>query len=92
MKMMTQDLAGAPKDATITLIVAYTKKAANNYFDIEKDLIDVAIAEANQSFRASGIDNVRLNVVHAYETDYVEDGQSLRSRLPVPRQGRRLYG
>jgi len=74
MKIMTQDLAGAPKDATITLIVAYTKNAANHYFDIEKDLIDVAIAEANQSFRTSGIDNVRLKVVHAYETDYVEDG------------------
>ena len=68
------ELAAAPEESTITLIVAYTKNAANNYFDIEKDLIDVAIAEANQSFRTSGIDNVRLNVVHAYETDYVEDG------------------
>jgi len=74
MKMKPADLAAAPEDSTITLIVAYTKNAANNYFDIEKDLIDVAIAEANQSFRTSGIDNVRLNVVHAYETDYVEDG------------------
>jgi hypothetical protein len=74
MKMKPADFATAPEDVTITLIVAYTKNAANNYFDIEKDLIDVAIAEANQSFRASGIDNVRLQVVHAYETDYVEDG------------------
>ena len=73
-KMMAQDQAEAPKDATITLIVAYTKKAASHYVDIEKDLIDVAIAEANQSFRASGIDNVRLKVVHTYETDYVENG------------------
>jgi hypothetical protein len=68
------ELAAAPEESTITLIVAYTKNAADNYFDIEKDLIDVAIAEANQSFRTSGIGNVRLNVVHAYETDYVEDG------------------
>ncbi|MCK5088348.1 MAG: hypothetical protein KAQ88_00070, partial [Hyphomicrobiaceae bacterium] len=74
MKMKPADLAAAPEESTITLIVAYTKNAANNYFDIEKDLIDVAIAEANQSFRTSGIDNVRLKVVHAYETDYVEDG------------------
>ena len=73
-KMMTQDQAEGPKDGTITLIVAYTKNAASHYFDIEKDLIELAIAEANQSFRTSGIDNVRLNVVHAYETDYVEDG------------------
>ncbi len=65
---------GAPKDATISLIVAYTKKAASHYTDIEKDLIDVAIEEANQSFRDSGIDNVRLKLVHAYQTDYVESG------------------
>ena len=74
MKMKPQDLAAAPEESTITLIVAYTKNAANNYFDIEKDLIELAIAEANQSFRASGIDNVRTNVVHAYETDYEESG------------------
>ncbi len=66
--------AGAPKDATINLIVAYTKKAASHYDDIKKDLIDVALAEANQSFKDSGIDNVRVKLVHAYETDYVEKG------------------
>jgi hypothetical protein len=65
---------GAPKDATITLIVAYTKKAASHYTDIEKDLIDVAVAETNQSFRDSGAGNVRVKVVHAYQTDYVESG------------------
>jgi len=74
MKMKPQDLAETPKDATITLIVAYTKNAASNYFDIEKDFIDVALAEANQSFRDSGIDDVRVKVVHAYETDYDENG------------------
>ncbi|HEX9882181.1 MAG TPA: M12 family metallo-peptidase [Hyphomicrobium sp.] len=66
--------AGAPKDATINLIVAYTKKATSHYDDVVKDLIDVAIAEANQSFRDSGIDNVRVKLVHAYETDYAEKG------------------
>jgi hypothetical protein len=74
MKMKPQDLAETSKDATITLIVAYTKNAASNYFDIEKDFIDVALAEANQSFRDSGIDDVRVKVVHAYETDYDENG------------------
>lgn len=74
MEMKPVDRAATPKETTITLIVAYTKNAASHYFDIEKDLIDVAIAEANQSFRASDIDNVRLNVVHAYETDYEENG------------------
>ncbi len=69
-----EDHAGAAKDATITLIVAYTKKAASHYDDIKKDLLDVAVAEANQSFRDSGIDNVHVKLVHAYETDYVEKG------------------
>jgi len=66
--------AGAPKDAEITLIVAYTKKAASHYDDIVKDLLDVAVAEANQSFRDSGAGNVRVKLVHAYQTDYVEQG------------------
>ncbi len=66
--------AAATKDATINLIVAYTKKAASHYDNIEKDLIDVAIAETNQSFRDSGIDNVHVKLAHAYETDYVEKG------------------
>lgn len=59
---------------TITLIVAYTKAAARHYLDIEKDLITLAIAEANQSFRNSGIKNVTLKAVHMYQTDYVEKG------------------
>jgi hypothetical protein len=68
------DHTAPAKDATITLIIAYTKKAASHYDDIARDLIDVAVAEANQSFRDSGIDNVRVKLVHAYETDYEENG------------------
>jgi hypothetical protein len=68
--------AGArkPDPITITLIVAYTKQAASHYSDIEKDLIALAVEEANQSFRNSGLGYIRLKVVHAYETDYVESG------------------
>ncbi len=65
---------GPPKDATINLIVAYTKKAASHYTDIVKDLIDVAVAQTNQSFKDSGAGNVHVKLVHAYETDYVEKG------------------
>ena len=72
--MKMAPVEGAPKDATITLIVAYTKKAASHYTDIEKDLIDVAIAQTNQSFRDSGAGNVRVKLAHAYQTDYVESG------------------
>jgi hypothetical protein len=59
---------------TIDLLVAYTARAASHYTDIKRDLIEVAIEEVNQSFRSSGIDNVRLHLVHAYQTDYAESG------------------
>ena len=63
-----------PESVTITMMVAYTKRAAGHYTDITKDLIDVAIEDINQSFRNSGISNVKVEMVHAYQTDYVEKG------------------
>lgn len=65
-------LGGEP--VTIDMLVAYTARAASHYTDIKRDLIEVAIEEANQTFRNSGITNVRLRLAHAYETDYVEQG------------------
>ena len=59
---------------TITLIVTYTKAAAGHYTDIGKDLIALAVAEANQSFKASGVPNVQIKLVHAYQSGYVEKG------------------
>ena len=64
----------APKDVVIDVIVAYTKKAASNYTDVKKELVDLSIEEANESFRMSGLGNVKLRLVHAYQTDYVEEG------------------
>src|SRR5262252_3795407 len=61
-------------DVTIDVIVAYTKKAASNYADVKRELIDLAIEEGNESFRVSSLGEVQLRLVHAYETDYVEDG------------------
>jgi Metallo-peptidase family M12 len=63
-----------PNDIVIDVIVAYTKRAARNYFDVRSELIDLSVEEGNQSFRISGIGNVKLRLVHAYETDYVEEG------------------
>lgn len=60
--------------AVIRLIVAYTKAAASHYDDIKTDLIPLAIEDANESFRMSGITNVELELAYAYETDYVESG------------------
>jgi hypothetical protein len=64
----------AREPVIIDLLVAYTPEAAKHYTDIRRDLIEVAIEEANQSFRNSGIANVRLRLAHAYETNYVESG------------------
>ncbi|HEY7085525.1 MAG TPA: hypothetical protein VH519_11985, partial [Hyphomicrobiaceae bacterium] len=61
-------------NVTIDIIVAYTKKAASNYADVKRELIDLAIEEGNESFRMSSLGQVQLRLVHAYETDYVEEG------------------
>lgn len=58
----------------IRMVVAYTSAAAKHYADIETDLVPLAIEEANQSFRNSGIGNVELELAYAYRTPYVEDG------------------
>jgi len=63
-----------PKDVVIDVLVAYTKKTASNYMDVRRDLVDLAIEEGNQSFRQSGIGHVKLRLVHAYQTDYLEEG------------------
>ena len=64
---------GAPK-IIIDVMVVYTAKAAANYSDIDRDLIELSIAETNQSFRASKIENVAVRLVHTHQTDYKEDG------------------
>lgn len=65
----------AGEEITIDLVVAYTKAAASRYTSIERDLISLAVEEANQSFRNSGVGNVRLRLVHAYQTSYTEKGE-----------------
>ena len=64
----------APKDVVIDVIVAYTKNVANNYSDVKRELVELSIEEANESFRQSGIGQVKLRLVHSYQTDYVEEG------------------
>ncbi len=67
--------AGKPQNpVTIRVLVAYTAGSAKHYADIETDLIALAIEEANQSFRNSGIGNVVLELAYAYQTAYVESG------------------
>jgi peptidyl-Asp metalloendopeptidase len=70
-----EKVAAKPKDIVIDVIVAYTKRAAAAYADVKRELVDLSIEQSNESFRMSNIGNVKLRLVHAYQTDYVEDGE-----------------
>jgi nucleotide-binding universal stress UspA family protein len=59
----------------INVIVAYARKAASHYADASRELVALSIELANQSFRNSKLRHVGLQLVHAYQTDYEEEGQ-----------------
>jgi len=73
-KSLEDEASPKPNDIVIDVIVAYTKKAANNYFTIKRELVDLAIGETNRSFRLSNLGHIKLRLVHIYQTDYVEEG------------------
>ena len=65
---------GPPDDVVIDVLVAYTRKVASSYADVEHELVYLAIEAANQAFRNSNVGHVKLRLVHTYQTDYVEEG------------------
>jgi peptidyl-Asp metalloendopeptidase len=73
-KDMKNESTAISKEMVIDVLVAHTKKAASNYFDIKRELVDLSIEEANRSFRLSNLGHIKLRLVHAYQTDYVEEG------------------
>jgi hypothetical protein len=62
------------KKITIDLMIVYTKNAASRYIGQPADLLALAIEEANETFRNSGLGNISLRLVHAQEIDYDESG------------------
>jgi hypothetical protein len=64
----------AVSDIVIDVMVAYTGAAARHYADIEHELIDAAVEKGNDSFRLSNLGHIKLRLVHAYQTDYLEEG------------------
>lgn len=75
MKRLPKIVAPKPARAApveITVMVAFTPRAARHYVDIRTDLIELAVEEANQTFRNSGIGHIRLRLVHTHQTDYDE--------------------
>lgn len=66
--------AMAAKKITIDVMVLYTSKVGSEYVDIETDLIEHSIVQANLSFVNSGIGNIKLRLVHSQEIGYDETG------------------
>lgn len=56
----------------VDVLVGFTRKAAQHYVDIRRELIALAVEQTNQTFRNSGIDTVELNLAGSFETDYDE--------------------
>jgi len=55
----------------IKVVVAYTSAANQRSGGNVANLIDIAVAEANQSYRNSGV-NIQLTLAHKYQTAYRE--------------------
>jgi hypothetical protein len=71
-----QSRKGRREPVTITMMVAYTPKAARHYTKIENDLIALAVEETNQSFRLSKLGHIRVELVHTVRLDYDEAGKA----------------
>jgi hypothetical protein len=62
------------EDIVIDVIVAYTAKATAHYNDVRREVVELAIERGNESFSMSGLGHIKLRLVHAYQTNYVEEG------------------
>ena len=58
------------KPVTIDVMILYTPNAAKHYIRDPADLLALVIEEVNETYRNSGIGNVKLRVVHSQVVDY----------------------
>ena len=58
------------KDIVIDVMLLYTPRVAKHYIRDPEDLLSIAIGEANQTFRNSGLGNIHLRLVHTQLVDY----------------------
>jgi peptidyl-Asp metalloendopeptidase len=58
------------KNITIDLMLLYTRSVANHYTRDPEDLLALAVEETNETFRNSGLGNIRLRLVHTQLIDY----------------------
>jgi hypothetical protein len=62
------------KKVTIDLMLLYTRKPAGRYIGDPAELLALAVEQANETFRNSGIPNLTLRLVHTQLVDYDESG------------------
>jgi hypothetical protein len=60
------------RKVTIDVMILYTARTARRYNRDPNDLTALAIEQANETFRNSGIENVSLRLVHTQQIDYDE--------------------
>lgn len=65
-------LALEAKDTTIDVMILYTRKAASRYICDPADLLELGVEQVNETFRNSGVRNVKLRLVHTQLVDYEE--------------------
>src|SRR5262249_59282002 len=63
------------KNITIDVMILYTHNVAKRYIREPADLLALAVEEANQSFKDSGLGNIRLRLVHTEAIDYATAGR-----------------
>jgi len=69
------------KNITIDVMILYTQNVAKRYIREPSDLLALAVDEANQSFRDSGLGNIRLRLVHTEAVDYDTAGDDQFTHL-----------
>lgn len=62
------------KQIVIDVMILYTNRVISRYIRDPHDLTELAIEQANQTFRNSGLGNISLRLVHAQAIDYDEEG------------------
>lgn len=61
------------KKVVIDVMMLYTSRAASHYMLNPEDVMQLAIEQANESFRNSGLGNISLRLVHNQAVDYDEE-------------------
>ena len=67
-------LALEAKPITIDLMLLYTPNAASHHIGDPAELLALGIEQANETFRNSGLSNIKLRLVHTEAIDYDEAG------------------